>query len=198
MARQVPKGFDWYVLCVVAVGASAAAIGGWDKGWAYAHKTDLNGKGGPFGPPSVDVTVCVGWWNSTSSMKVSTYFPIQIESQGSAAKSLGAVVCAALIVSVVTGVYALCSTLIEQPPLLGARNGPRVCALLGASLLILSIALYIALAIGVNNQFKEKFEKGIFARPDWAWACSLVATLCWVALGYRLQQPSGPDGYSPI
>lgn len=45
---------------------------------------------------------------------------------------------------------------------------------------MLSVVLYLALAIGLDHEVSKNFQgQHVFARPDWAFLAGVLAAACW-------------------
>lgn len=194
----------WYVLVLVAAFAAAGAISGYDRGWAYAEKDDFKPKDAPLAP-GVDLSIRLGWWNHTSAVNVADFLP-KLHVQGDAAKGLGAVTISFMAASVLLSLYLLWISLAETckytlPRSLVLAEGQRVvvAGVISGLLLFQSLALYAALAIGLDQKLKSDFGHGLIARPDWAFASAILAASCWFGITRKISAArSFPEGYLPM
>ncbi|KAG1664379.1 hypothetical protein FOA52_004712 [Chlamydomonas sp. UWO 241] len=175
---------------------------GWATGVAHDVKPNIPG---PWKPAGGDLVVSLGWLDCTASMKHSQ-FPIDLESDqdyrvwGALMTGLNAaaalVVLAACVSAAAAHIKPLAAVLpdhVTSPPIEVVRWGVGGA---GASVLLLSFAFYIGLAIGTHNSVREQLDKvqidvSMWPLPSWASIGAFAAGGCLLTAAHLL--PDGDD-----
>lgn len=194
---------------MLALACTGGCLAGVRSGWGYYHSDHIPSPY-PYQPP-VGLTIKLGWWNSTTAFSFSpggggsgggTGFALE----DAAARTVGSITAAIFAVSGVVGLAYLTLACLTLSPSFSVYVSPRLLQLVSAgitvTLAIFTIILYAAMAIGMGNKTKDKFEQRLTPRPDWATLLALITAGSWGGVTYLLLSGAMPTeivlGYAPI